>query len=109
MKPNESSLTLRQRYEAGKVIPAKSSPKKSMGWNDDSFLGELVGCRITVTFTTGEETSGIFKAFDRYAIKLDHGLVVLKHSVRSVRPTGERNVSTLAGHSAQEEPEKALN
>ena len=97
MKPNEPSMTLRQRYEAQKTntakLPTAKKPFFPSYLRDDSFLGELVGRPITVTFMNGEETSGTLNAFYRFAIKLNDGQVIFKHSIRTVCPAGERNLS----------------
>jgi sRNA-binding regulator protein Hfq len=93
MKPNDSSMTLRQRYEAQKTTPAtkpiaaKAQSTFPSYLRDDSFLGELVGSPITVTFMNGEGAAGILNAFYRFAIKLDDGRIIFKHSIQTVQPT----------------------
>lgn len=99
MKPNEPSMTLRQRYEVKKTAttkPAVATPAAAKPQSyfpsylrDDSFLGELVGHPITVTFMNGDETSGILNSFYRFAIKLDDGQIIFKHSIQTVRPATE--------------------
>ena len=96
MKPNEPSMTLRQRYEAQKTDMANQKSYFPSYLKDDSFLGELVGHPITVTFMNGEEISGILNAFYRFALKLDDGRIIFKHSIQTVRPASERNNSGVA-------------
>ena len=91
MKTSDPRMTLRQRYEAQKTTTAKPQSYFPSLMRDDSFLGELVGHRITVTFMNGEETSGILNAFYRFAIKLDGGVIIFKHAIRSVHPTNEED------------------
>ena len=90
MKPNERSVTLRQLYDAQKCPATKFHPSPQARLKDDSFLGELVGRPIRISFMNGEETVGILKAFYMYAIKLEDGRIVFKHAVQVIRPADRR-------------------
>jgi len=79
MKTKERGLTPRQRYE-----PQRQSPSKP---TDQAMLRAMPGREVGVKLQSSGEVTAVFRAMDRFTIKLGDDLVVFKQSIQTVRLT----------------------